>query len=419
MNAVRPRDHAGSANHLGGLAAAFGERLAPGVEVVERAAGLQVHQLAPVLDLGNSGSAPELALWASQGAALRQRRIVAGPGSFSSTSTGGPSDDWALGPELPQTSIVDRCATRVMFPWLQMALRRGIHHVWRLRADHGGLSLLVGVQGRLLRFDQPPGGRSSWSVALRYPGFDKPAQRGLLVDSRGRIWVATYDRNLGRTLPVHLWRSDDGGQTFWICHSFGTNKVRHLHFIQEDPWDGSLWLGTGDRDHECGLWRSSDGDTWRLIGGGSQTWRAVGLAFGRDAIRWGTDAGRDASQFVNCAVRLDRRSGLHSLEQELQGPVHGVSTLPDGRTVLTTGCEGGNGRRSPRVHLWIGTLDGHWRELASWQRGVQPARLQYAVAHLVHGQEQSNDLWVQLRGTLSAALGIVRLRIPESANAKA
>lgn len=395
------------------LAAALGEHLAAGVQVVERAAGRQIHQLAPVGNVEHPGYSRALEVWGTRGWALTRCELAATSPNAKTNCSFAPASSWGPGPALPLANPLERGASALLFPWLQLALRGGVHHIRRLPSDRGELALLVGLRGHLLRFDQPLSGRPTWSVALQYAGFAKPAQRGLLVDSRGRIWVAMYDRNLARAQQVHLWRSDDGGRSFWIGHSFGTAKVRHIHFIQEDQVDGSLWLGTGDGDRESGLWRSTDGDTWVPVGGGSQLWRTVGLAFGDDAIRWGTDAGRDAPRFANCAVRLDRHSGQLSIEQELQGPVHGVSALPAGRTVLTTGCEGGRGRTEPRIHLWIGSRSGQWRELASWRQGLQPARLQYAVAQLVDGQEHTSELWLQLRGALSMPLGLVRLRVPD------
>lgn len=408
------------------LAEALGERLAPGVEVLERAPGWLLHQLEVHPQPGERSDSPVGRAWASRGLQIASRDL----------DLRGPAQDWQLRGALPGPwldrglePLVRAAAGTSKAGWLpsqyatdllQLALRSGIHHLQVLppsaQRPNAAPALLVGVRRKLLRRNgltqEAPGRQGQWSVALHYRGFSKPTRRGLLVDRDGRVWVAQYALNRQRQQAIHLWCSLDGGVSFDIAHTFAAGAVRHIHFIQQDPVDGSLWMGTGDRNPESALWRSPDGKDWQQVGGGSQQWRAIGLAFGRDAITWGTDAGLDAPDFGNCAVRFDRRTGQVETVQVLQGPVHGVSSLPGDGVVLTTGCEGGRNESDARVHLWHADAQGQWRELASWRRGLQPRRVQYAVAHLVEGQQFCSDVWLQLRGTAALPLGYVRLRLP-------
>ena len=44
-------------------------------------------------------------------------------------------------------------------------------------------------------------------------------------------------------------------------------SVRHIHFVNYDHYEKCLWLGTGDEDFECKLYRSIDngkymGNSW-------------------------------------------------------------------------------------------------------------------------------------------------------------
>lgn len=283
------------------------------------------------------------------------------------------------------------------------ALRGGILHVATLPSG----TRLIGVSGALLRYTTS----GAWSIALRYTGFRKPARLGVLVDSLGRTWVAQYSLNPKRDQIVNLYRSDDDGQNFAVVRRFEAGSIRHIHFIQQDPCDGSLWLGTGDSDGESGIWRSLDGEHWDCIGEGSQLWRAVGLAFVDDAVLWGTDAGTDADHFANVAVRWSRSSQRAEIEQLVHAPVHGIASVAGQRVVLATGCEGGANESDAAVHVWLRAATGGWRQVASWAAGPQPYRLQYAIASFANGQAHCEDLWVQLRGTAKMPLGIIKLAL--------
>lgn len=286
---------------------------------------------------------------------------------------------------------------------LYNAARAGIHHFaalpsgTRVATANGWLYRLTGRQ---------------FAAVFRFPGFRKPARAGVLADDRGRLWVAQYSLNDDRSQPVQLYRSDDDAQTFRAVHTFAAGAVRHLHFVQQDPHDGSIWLGTGDRDQEAALWRSADGDTsFERVGGGSQFWRATSLAFTDDAVVWGTDAGSDAPAVANVAVAMRRGSSSLAFERALQGPVHGATALPGGRVLLASGCEGGANEDDAAVHLWLREPSGVWSEIASYGAGLQPYRLQYAVGYFAAGQRDCETIWMQMRGTATLPLGVRVLRL--------
>lgn len=382
--------------------AALFESVEPDITVDERLRGRSLHSL-----MSPSG-APRLL--ASRGLTMASRPICA-----SAPRTEGPWTElgtlaapWLQRVAAKPSAVHDWGVNALVAPplvadvWLN-AVRAGVVQAVALPSG----THLAALRGSVQRLD--PGG--DWTTVLRLAHGVKPARGGLLADTQGRVWLAEYTLNHKRTQTIQLWRSRDDGRSFEVAHAFDPGAVRHLHFIQQDPIDGSLWIGSGDSDRESGLWRSTDGERWQQVGGGSQLWRAIGLAFLPDAVVWGTDAGLDAPHFKNVAVRFDRASGALTTEAVLQGPVHGVTALPTGRVALATGCEGGANETDGSVHLWLRSETGHWREVAQWVKGPQPARMQYAVAHFVPGQVHSLDLWVQLRGTMAMPLGAVRLRL--------
>lgn len=328
--------------------------------------GIQVHTLA----LGRQ--------WASRG-----YDVVARSGS----------DPWEIIATAPQALLV-QWAARI--DALHLGLRLGIHDVLPLASG----AILVSISGQLLRWHH-----DRWMSVLAYDGFRKPTRHGLLCDRSGRIYVAQYSVNADLRRDVRLWRSTDGGVSFQLCHTFAKASTRHIHFIQEDHVDGALWLGTGDLDAEVGLYRSRDGgDSWQRVGGGSQRWRAVGLAFTADALWWGTDAGAD-QQCGNSIVRWDRATGNLVAVHPLEGPAHGVTTLPNGSILFATGVEGGSNESDGSVHLWHGRE--RWQQLAQWPKGLQPPIMQYGLAYFPRGQEDSSRLFIVQKGLRAGMLTTV------------
>ncbi len=283
------------------------------------------------------------------------------------------------------------------------ALRLGVHGLLPLASG----AFLASVSGRLLRSDDG----QTWEPVLHYEEFRKPTRHGLSADRQGRVWLAQYALNPERTQTIRLWRSDDDGRTFHEAHRFLPGDVRHIHFLQQDPHDGSLWLGTGDTDAESALMRSEDGHRWETVGRGSQQWRAIALAFREDAVLWGTDAGLDAPHYANRIVRLERKTGRTDELQRLQGPVHGITSLPGGAMLVATGVEGGRNEVDRRVHVWHSADGLNFREVAHFLRGLQPRRVQYAVCHFAAGQAETQRVFLVLRGVLAAPLVTVEVRL--------
>lgn len=274
-------------------------------------------------------------------------------------------------------------------------LRMGIHHLWPLSDG----SFLIFTRKRVVRVNAD----GQVSEVVQVARGNKPAHRGVCVVPDGTIFFAEYALNFDRSMPMALYRSDDQGLSFAKAHEFAPGVVRHIHFIQWDPYAACLWMGTGDSDHECLLFRSDDsGRTWNQAGGGSQLWRAVGLAFTREAIYWGTDAGSDAGKHPNHVMRLDRAKLSLEKVLDLQGPCHGNASMKDGTLVVSTGVEGGQNEKDRRAHLWASRNGVDWSELISYRKDLLPHIVQYGVIRLPNGLEKSDTLIFTCLGLLGA-----------------
>jgi hypothetical protein len=190
-----------------------------------------------------------------------------------------------------------------------------------------------------------------------------------------------------------IYRSDDEGKSFKLIYEKQAGEIRHFHSIQYDQYENCLWTSTGDLDSECGLYRSTDhGETWELVGAGSQSWRSVGLMFTPDYLYWGTDAGSDAGRSKNYIVRLARKNNKLEIIDELQGPCHGSTTLLDGTLLVATGVEGGKNEVDRKVHLWASRDGDKWQELISLKKDFWPFRIQYGVIRFPYGTNKNNIL---------------------------
>lgn len=215
---------------------------------------------------------------------------------------------------------------------------------------------------------------------------NKPAFHGLAVCPDGTVLYGEYAMNLDRSLPIAVYRSEDSAESFHKVHEFRPGEVRHIHLVQWDPYAGCLWMGTGDADRECRLYRSDNqGSTWDLVGQGTQTWRTIGLAFTEDYVYWGTDAGSDAGTTPNWIVRQDRSSGEIEKMVQVQGPCHGIGKLADGTLMVSTGVEGGKNEKDDCAHLWVSRDGTNWSDVASWRKDRWPFLVQFGVLHFPHG----------------------------------
>ena len=259
-------------------------------------------------------------------------------------------------------------------------LRVGLHHLLPLKNGN------ILVTAKRITYIVSPAGK----IVNAFTGYqgNKPAHQGVCVTPDGTIFFAEYLLNTNRDHPVRLFRSTDNGESFQVVREWPAGDIRHLHFVKWDNYEKCLWLGTGDYgegDKECRLYKSNDnGDTWELVGSGSQDWRAIGVCFTKDALLWGTDAGScsDTAHFV----RMDRQTKQMEVLADIEGPCHGCATYKDGRAFFSTGIEGGENEidRFTRLKEYRdGKLIDHWK----LKKDIWPVKLQCGVMRFPLGTE--------------------------------
>jgi len=262
-------------------------------------------------------------------------------------------------------------------------LRVGIHHLLPLHT--GGF--IVTLKRKTLILDKDGNQINTFSG---YSG-NKPGHRGICITPDGTIFFGEYSVNFNNTNETRLYRSIDNGLSFQTILTFEKHEVRHIHFVQWDSYEKCLWMGTGDKDHECKLMRSVDnGDSWELVGQGNQLWRAISVVFTEDAIYWGTDAGSVSDR--NYIIRMDRTTRQIEKVLEIQGPCHGNTVLADGAVYVSTGVEGGDNEKDRFAHVWKCERNGEVKEILQYRKDILPLIIQYGVVRFPMGLEDSSEL---------------------------
>jgi len=272
-------------------------------------------------------------------------------------------------------------------------------------------------------------GGATWTVRRRLPASSGPM--GVLPTAvcrhEGSVYLGEYPLD-PRTAP-RLLRSDDGGRT-WSTF-LELPDVRHVHAVQVDPYTGDLWVTTGDTDPACRLLRLRDGSL-EPVGGGSQRWRAVQLAFTPDAVLWGMDCIYAPSNDVLRLDRdaLDRADPQPTVVGSLPSSVYYAETVAvddEHLVVCSTAAEIGSdstaaGRRSRSVDRALvvasSSATGHsaWATIGSYRRRSPPitwanpgGRLPVPGAYVFLAADDERGLFVNPYNTAVDDGAIIRI----------
>lgn len=269
---------------------------------------------------------------------------------------------------------------------------------------------LLGCVGRTLSVSADGGRR--WEHTHQLPASSGPM--GVLppavAQQDGLTYLGEYPLASGATPRVL--RSGDLGRS-WATE-LALPDVRHIHAVQCDPYGGDLWLTTGDTDAESRIGRVRDG-SFVPVGGGSQRWRAVELAFTPDAILWGMDCSYADENHV---LKLPRSElGTHSpavrTVHTVPGSVYYAATPTiAGETwvVFSTAMEAGRDSTGPDdqtarsgrgvvVAASASTGYSKWHEIGAFQRrrcvaDHLPASLPRANGYVFLGEDPAGGVLV-------------------------
>jgi len=160
---------------------------------------------------------------------------------------------------------------------------------------------------------------------------------------------------------VHIYKSEDNGQTWSICYTFPKNTIRHVHGVFYDKYTKKTWVTTGDRDDECIIANTSDDfKTLNIVKQGAQKYRAVSLLFYKEHIIYGTDTEHEK----NYIYSIDRETNKETPLVELQGSVLMATQNQDTKeAAISTAVEPSVVNHHPYAHIWYSKNGLEWEDI--------------------------------------------------------
>lgn len=270
--------------------------------------------------------------------------------------------------------------------------------LWPL--DDRRLLVLAGGHVHVLDLER---GRARRTHELRW--FGRGKGRGLMAfglhrAADGALYFAEYVTESGDR-PTGIWRSLDDGESWQLAFEFEPGQVRHIHAVHEDPTDGAVWIGSGDRDEHCFVGRSTDrASSFEWVGHGAQIHRTCAFVAFEDVVLWSTDA--DFEQ--NHVVRWHRDTGEVTVDAELPDVTYYACRIDDERALL--------GLAQGVAQVWVARRDGTATRWLEWPvPGVPPKRGPSPGVRLARGENHSGShLHVNPLRTSSHEAAIFKLR---------
>lgn len=217
-------------------------------------------------------------------------------------------------------------------------------------------------------------GSRKYIKVFSIPRGNKPLNIVLNPDT-GKLYFGEYILN-GRFIDtqrseVHIYKSEDHGESWQVCYTFPKNTIRHIHGVFYDKYTKKMWVTTGDRDNECLIASSSNGfKSLNILKEGAQKYRAVTLLFYKDFIVYGTDTEHEQ----NYIYRIDRESKNETCLQTLQGSVLMATQDSEGQAAISTAVEPSTVNNHLYAHIWTSPNGIDWEDKYSAKKDLWSAR---------------------------------------------
>ena len=193
-------------------------------------------------------------------------------------------------------------------------------------------------------------------------------QHGIAQLSCGRLFFGEYFRN-SEDGAVKLFSSDDDGRTWFVIKEFPPGEVRHVHAVITDPYTNHLWVCTGDTDSQSKILCSTDrGESFDVVGTGSQRWRTCQLLFTETGVYWGADTSSTVA--YRDIVRMSRHSNAPEPLARVDGAVESGAQVGPDLMMFGTSRNGLEVDSDESPSLWIGREGSEWYRLpvGNWRR---------------------------------------------------
>lgn len=220
----------------------------------------------------------------------------------------------------------------------------------------------------------------------------RPLRNGIVFRNDSIIYSEYHD-NKNRE-PVNIYQYNFMEDKKEIIYTF--NGIRHIHCIHQDLSDlNCIYVGTGDFDQECGIYRINLlNSKITEIGGGSQIWRAVSILQDRDkkVLYWGTDN----PDGVNYIMRYNLEKDQLEKIREIDGPAY-YSTITKKREMfIATTIED---RKKHRAIIYRSSDGENWGQYLEFKKDIFHTKyFGYGTVDFINNQENLDELMYNLNG---------------------
>jgi hypothetical protein len=240
----------------------------------------------------------------------------------------------------------------------------GINHVCVMNS-----SFLIAIYDRLYTFDLD----NEFGVASHVEEFKKlnatpPLKSGIAAHEKSECFYFGEYIN-GKKEAVRIFRIKNRGTEIEVAYEFPLGDIQHVHGIFYDTYRNRLWVTTGDKDNECGIFFSDDEfTTLEKLGGGDQSWRAVSVIPTATDLFWGMDAGKDApSSAINKIYKYNFDKSERTEEAIIGNPAYHSIISECGNIYLGVNFEPDRKQDTPeKSAIWRYNIDN-----SLWERQIE------------------------------------------------
>jgi hypothetical protein len=210
------------------------------------------------------------------------------------------------------------------------------------------------------------------------------------------IYYGEYRSNLERS-PIHIRKLNIQSLKWEIVWRF--EDIQHVHGIFHDPYKGYIWVTTGDKDSEAGIWYTKDSFvTLEKIVSGSQQTRAVQLLFTENYIYFGSDTQKE----INFLYRINRID-LTTERLESVGSSVFYGCKIENSLFFSTAIEPSDINKTHYVELWRSDNGTHWYKFLELKKDIWSMKyFQYGQILFPSGHCDSNYLYFTPFATINS-----------------
>jgi len=264
------------------------------------------------------------------------------------------------------------------------ALREGIHNFYKINDEIDAVVL----KGEILFFRN----KKLLNRLIIEKG-SKPL-RNEIIFKDDKIIYSEYFGNKDRE-PIYVYEYDFFNNKRNILYAF--NNIRHIHFIQQDNENNDIaYIGTGDLDDECGIFRfNTRTKTIEKIGGNSQLWRAVSVLQKDNYLIWGMDS-PDIQPYI-VRYNLDNKN-LEKLKK-IAGPAHYSTIDKEGNMYIATAVEK---RKEHKAVIYKSNNGTIWKEYKEYKKDIFHLKyFGFGIIEFMNNQDKVKELFINLKGLKS------------------